>query len=1011
MKNFKKGIYDLLLKQNELESFDVQEIIELKTEDDEWLVNQFSRVLKEKISQMVTLQEKVDYFNNILNNKELSLSKAFKKGNFENNLENISTNKLIKKSLWTDLQKEFKTANQVKIISPFITRSTINKIVNILEENLNIDKLKIITTTYDGNAKFLDIVGLEKLVEDFPEKVEIKIENLFNKSNKRIHIKSYFFERENGFSSLYIGSSNFTNTGQITGAEYNVRLSEFKEPTIIKEFTDEFNTMFNKNEFIDILQKDIINQIKLRQDLNYFYLEQDRQKGLIDFENMEDNNNRLNFGKYYMEPYDYQEKIINTIVERINNKFNKHLLVMATGTGKTATMAFIYQKISNILKKDEPSMIYIAPSKEILDQTRKTFINITEIDDFGLEYYDSRNAKEELETSNVIFTNIESIRTKIDLLQDRKFDIVVFDEAHYVEATTFKEVYEILEKKSSQIFGLTATPERTDGINVAKYFGNYYAADIKLFEAIKNDLLSEFDYYFIHDDSIDLKNIDILKDPKLNKLLTLDNRNKFVFEIINKYLGSRINYVKAVLFCNSIEQAKKLSEYLNDNGLKSEHLVSTETSKFERKEKLKNFRNGNINFLCVRDILNEGVDVPEIDTIFFLRPTTSLIVYLQQLGRGLRKLTDKKLEVYDFVNNVDISKNKNYNPIMPISALTNNLKISEFKRNIDNLDKYLPGECNFIFSKIIKQDFLEKLREYEKYNLYSSILEEYRSGDYEDYESFFNDKEITLYDFYSNKRTYFKENNKYSSLFKQYTYFNNKSLIQEFIDMFKNKTKSKNELINRIFLKSFHYNSSKKDRYYKDINLAFEVIFKDTSELIIREIEFILRYKLYNEKLLDNQINETIESFIGSIFNHYQFSALCSLNISDEGFKGSGQSGILSNIEKKIFVLDTSTNTKSTRFGHGNFYDQENKIFYWDTPDIWKFNESNINDQQSKFMKTNEYKSYVFFADEELKNKSGKSAKKFIGYVTEIIDRIEVENGSKEKYSHKKPKFILKITD
>ncbi len=346
----------------------------------------------------------------------------------------------------------------------------INILRNSLENNSSIKSLKIIATTYDGTSKFLALEDLIKLVNDYSNIIQVKIENIFKKSEKRLHIKSYLFNRENDFSSLYVGSSNFTKTGLVTGKEHNLRISEFKDKKIIEEYRKEFDDLFKSSDLIDIKDNEQIQQIIMHQKLENNKLEEINVSILENEENMSIQFERLNTKNKGIDPYTYQKDIVENILNRVNNGKNKHLLVMATGTGKTKTMIFTYEALANLWKKEEPSLLYIAPSKEILDQTVKDFRDYLEIYDFGLEFYDSRNNNVDILKENWIFTNTETLIRRKEKLINKKFDVVVFDEAHHVEADTFKEIYLLVLPNTKQIFGLTATPERTDNVNVNIYF-------------------------------------------------------------------------------------------------------------------------------------------------------------------------------------------------------------------------------------------------------------------------------------------------------------------------------------------------------------------------------------------------------------------------------------------------------------------------------------------------------------------------------------------------------------
>ncbi len=988
MSNFNNGIYELLLTRLEADAFKEDELDILEDVDDEWLINQFSRFLKEKLKQFQEKADKINYLNNFLKNDKLSELVANRK-NLEKKfyIHNLSQNKIITRNLDKEMHQEFFSCDRIKIICPFLTKWSVTELREIIKETDESVMIKIITTTYNGESNFLDIEGLQKLVEDYPSRIRVKIENLFSENVNRLHIKSYLFERDSGFSSLYIGSSNFTKTGFVTGKEYSVKISEFREKEIIKQAINDFDNLFEDNLFIDILEKEKIATIKnlMYDNLPIEYLD------------------RVNKLQKDYKPYDYQKEILVNFEKRLLSGIKKHLLIMATGTGKTATLAFIYGILQKWFKNNEPSLLYIAPSTEILKQAKETFRNILNIDDFGVDLYDVINPNLNIKKEKVIFTTNYTGNNKIEQFKDTYFDVVVFDEAHHLEATTFLNIYNAVVKEDNFVFGLTATPERTDGINVLKYFGDEPLVDIRLYDSLEKDFLCDVDYYFIKDNSIDLSGFDILKrEGEYLKTLSSNKRNDFIYKTIMEHLGQNNSHIRAIMFCESVEQAETLDIYLKEHGEKSALLVS-ESKKMKKppKEVISDFREGRVNYLCVRDMLNEGFDVPEVNCVFFLRPTTSKILYLQQLGRGLRKHLDKKLRVYDFVNNIDMKVNKRFNPLIPIQVLTKNLNLQEIVKKFNYIDTYLPGNTRIIMDEYIKQDLISKLKTFESNNLYHEIMESYVTGIFEDYESFFNDYGINIISFYK-MRSFFKENRNRLTIFKKFSYINLREVLEGFYYILENKKFVSNSRINFLFLNSYFYSINKSNPLYNDVQKSLESIFEDDNKAFIKELTYLIKYKLKNDKsLLNNIVDESIESFKNIYLNVNQAKALLGKMVNMQSFTSDTQNkGIVRCLNNEL-LIDCSSETALTKDGHRNSYDYKNKFLYWESPNGWTTNENMKQKNQLEMENTKNFKTFVIYQSKDLAELK-EDLKQLVG----IVDKV---HNSKQVQILKDGKLINKV--
>ena len=353
----------------------------------------------------------------------------------------------------------------------------------------------------------------------------------------------------------------------------------------------------------------------------------------------------------------HQKKILDKIqVEREQNNNYKNLVVAATGTGKTVISAFDYRRFTN--KEKSHKLLFVAHRKEILEQSIKTYRSVLNDSNFG-----------ELWVANYKPTNgLENLFLSVDMFASRweetfsklpadYYDYIVIDEAHHSTANSYRELFKHFAPKV--LLGLTATPERMDGTSLLPDFGGKITAEIRLPEALEQGLLSPFQYYCISDDT-DLTDEAIWRggkyiDSELSVRLCTKQRTALIVKTLNYYLADE-QKVKALCFCTDKDHAKFTAESLSTAGLKADYLVSgdTEQAKDKRIEVVNKLRRGEINYLCVVDIFNEGVDIPEVDTVLFLRPTESLTIFLQQLGRGLRLCPEKEvLTVFDFVAHVN----------------------------------------------------------------------------------------------------------------------------------------------------------------------------------------------------------------------------------------------------------------------------------------------------------------------------------------------------------------------
>jgi superfamily II DNA or RNA helicase len=581
-------------------------------------------------------------------------------------------------SLESELKKEILSSDRVDLLVSFIKW----KGIIILEKELREftergGKLRVISTTYMGATDYKAIQLLSSL-----SNTEVKIS--YNTGNERLHAKAYLFYRNTGFHTGYIGSSNFSRTALTDGLEWNLKITTKEVSHIIDKFQKTFDAYWENNEFE--LFNDDIHSEKLITSLKTGKMPQKSFNNLAFFD---------------LKPYPYQKEILEQLdVERTVHHRHKNLLVAATGTGKTVISAFDYKSFKQVNKTAK--LLYVAHRKEILEQARSTFQGVLKDNNFGELWGNGF----EPDKYDFVFASVQTLKNRIDelSLSPDYYDYIIVDEVHHISASSYRPIINYF--KPSVLLGLTATPERMDNENILDDFCDKIAAEIRLPEALNRKLLCPFQYFGISD-SVDLSKVKWengkYMPSELTKLyLSNDRRVGEIIHNANKYLRD-INDVRALGFCVTIEHAKYMAEKFTLANLKA-HYLTSENSK-ERDDIRRRFRNKEINYLFVVDIFNEGVDIPEIDTVLFLRPTESLTVFLQQLGRGLRLSEGKEcLSVLDFVANA----RPEYNFENKFRALIGKTIIPVQKEIEDNFP-HLPLGCSIVLEEKAKKNILDNI--------------------------------------------------------------------------------------------------------------------------------------------------------------------------------------------------------------------------------------------------------------------------------------------------------------
>jgi superfamily II DNA or RNA helicase len=594
-------------------------------------------------------------------------------------------------TLESELRKEILSSDNIDLLVSFIKWKGIRILEQELREFTNRGgKLRVITTTYMGATDYKAIELLSSL-----ENTEVKVS--YNTGNERLHAKAYLFQRNTGFHTGYIGSSNFSRSALTDGLEWNLKITTKEISHIIDKFKKTFETYWLNSEF------EIFDKNKHSEKLVIALKEGRFSKDYS-----------ITTSFFDIKPFEYQKEILEKLyVERNTHNRYRNLIVAATGTGKTVISAFDYKNFRTNNKSSK--LLFIAHRKEILEQSLSKFRGVLKENNFGQLWVDGI----EPTINEYVFASVQTLNNR---LKDIKispdyYDYIILDEAHHASASTYRPFLNYFKPKV--LLGLTATPERMDNENILEDFCNRIAAEIRLPEAMNKKLLCPFQYFGISD-SIDLQNVTWAKGKYVaSELSNIYTKNDVrVGEIItnlNKYTNN-INDVQALGFCVTIEHAVFMAEKFNLAGLKAVYLTSKNSS--ERDKIRESFKKKDFNYLFVVDIFNEGVDIPEIDTVLFLRPTESLTVFLQQLGRGLRLAEGKEcLTVLDFVGNA----RPEYDFESKFRALIGKTS-SSVQKEIESDFPHLPLGCSIVLEKKAKESILENIRKATSLNINQIII-------------------------------------------------------------------------------------------------------------------------------------------------------------------------------------------------------------------------------------------------------------------------------------------------
>jgi superfamily II DNA or RNA helicase/HKD family nuclease len=572
-----------------------------------------------------------------------------------------------------ELRAEVPSADEIDVLMAFVRWSGVRPLMDALRRHCEAGKpLRVLTTTYTNSTEQRALDELERLG------AQIKVS--YDTSSTRLHAKAWIFHRESGYSTAYIGSSNLTHSAQVLGLEWNVRVSGARNPDAVAKMAAVFTSYWESRDFARYEAGEFARRTETIASPEVTLL-----------------------SPIELEPRPFQEALLEHIELARHQGHHRNLLVAATGTGKTVMAAIDYARLRANLGRSR--LLFVAHREEILDQSRATFRYALRDGAFGETWVGGHRP----ELFEHVFASIQSLNSAdVRRIDPTRFDVLIVDEFHHAAAPSYEALLDHL--KPVELLGLTATPERADGLDVLRYFDGRIAAELRLWDAIDQDYLAPFSYFGAHD-GLDLRDIPWRRGQgydvsALEGVLTADHAwaHLVVDEIRRKIADP--SQMRALGYCVSVGHAHFMAERFTALGLPAVALSAASRSD-ERRIALRELSEGKLRAVFTVDLFNEGIDVPAVDTLLLLRPTDSPTLFLQQLGRGLRKTAGKgACTVLDFVG----THRKEFRFDRRLRALLGGSR-ADVEWQVRQDFPFLPAGCSFQLDHVAKEIVLRSIRE------------------------------------------------------------------------------------------------------------------------------------------------------------------------------------------------------------------------------------------------------------------------------------------------------------
>lgn len=571
------------------------------------------------------------------------------------------------------IQTEIASADRIDVVMAFIRRTGINPMRDALRRHADAGRpIRVLTTTYTGSteAEALDLLA----------QLGAEVRVSYETGGTRLHAKAWLFHRDSGYSTAYVGSSNLTHSAQVTGLEWNVRVSSARNRHVIEKIAAVFESYWQQPDFEKYDRERFVEAIGANESAGLSLT--------------------LSPVEIRLEPF--QERLLEQIELARQQGRHRNLLVSATGTGKTVMAAVDYARLHRTLKRAR--LLFVAHREEILEQSRRTFAHALRDANFGELWVGGKRPRD----FEHVFASIQSLSVRGLADHDpTHFDVVIIDEFHHAAASSYERL--LAKLQPVELLGLTATPERSDGLPVLHWFDDRIAAELRLWDAIDQHRLTPFAYYGIADE-LDMREVPWRRGTgyDVEGLTNLITANDFwarsVLAQFRKHVG-RIDRFRTLGFCVSVDHARYMARVFAEHGVRA-IAVWADTADEERKDALTQLSKGELDVVFSVDLFNEGVDVPAVEVLLMLRPTDSPVLFLQQLGRGLRKSPGKTVcTVLDFVG----QHRREFRYDRRFQALLGGSRAA-VSRHVAEGFPFLPAGCHMELDRVARERVLGSIR-------------------------------------------------------------------------------------------------------------------------------------------------------------------------------------------------------------------------------------------------------------------------------------------------------------
>ncbi|MGG0238057.1 DUF3427 domain-containing protein [Bacillus rhizoplanae] len=611
---------------------------------------------------------------NFIQKLEASLYKGFidqkysQSGNYKPKLLVNNTKK--NENVLSSLLEELENSESFIFSVAFITESGLATLKShFLDLKRKGVKGRILTSTFlnfNQPKVFRELMKIEN--------VEVRLTNLAG-----FHSKGYIFNHKTHYS-LIVGSSNLTAHALKVNYEWNVKLTSHEDGEIVHHFKSQFEEVWKDAQ---TLTEEWINNYEK----TYKQVDNKLTDQVIELPSQYNNSIE---DALKIVPNKMQQAALQEIQAVRDAGKEKGLIISATGTGKTYLSAFDVRRFA------PKRMLFIVHREQILHKAKSDFKKILGgiEEDFGILSGSNKQTD-----AKYLFATIQTISKEENLSQfdPEVFDYILIDEVHKAGAKSYQKVIDYFKPKF--LMGMTATPERTDNFNIYELFDYNVAYEIRLQEALEEDMLCPFHYFGVTDFEYDGETIDDA--TVLSKLVTEERVNHIIEKI--QYYGFSGEKVAGLMFCSRKEEAEQLSRALNEKGFRTVALTG-DHSQEERALRVNQLENGMLDYILTVDIFNEGIDIPSINQVVMLRQTQSSIIFIQQLGRGLRKHNSK-----DFVTIIDFIGNYKNNYLIPIALSGDKSQNKDNIRRRTNDTSYIKGISTVNFEEIAKKQIFKAI--------------------------------------------------------------------------------------------------------------------------------------------------------------------------------------------------------------------------------------------------------------------------------------------------------------